>query len=491
MVHTLTRRSPQEPAVQHGETRDEVMAAVNWSLSHGVGFKVEAHLMRQVPFSLSPSVIDRDDYARLARAASLLGRLIHGVAQDSDFLEQAIAPVAKGDPFFSGLLRMHRRIHAGATPYRPLPVLIMRSDFLEDSELGYQLVEFNGIAAGMGPFGQRIHELHSFLQQRNPSHFMRWSPPHSGELVANPALTRLGQGIASAAQQVREESGQPGKPVMLMVVQEGEDNIYDQRLLETELLCQGVTTVRRTFRELYGALSTGANRRLLLRGVGGIDFVYLRAGYHYRDYVANDIRHEPCSEALAKTRIFMERHRVAINATVAQQLATSKRVQLLLGQMSPQQLSRFGLTQEQARLILPLLKASFPVSAQTLAWLDQQPLDNWVLKNQGEGGGHCLFGEEMAAPLAIMKPPEYPAWLLMRRLRPAARGQAALLVRNGQALVVPELVSEIGLFSVHIDGQQAYGDSGYAGYLVRSKPAEVAEGGVHSGMGVLDSLVFR
>ncbi|BDY06279.1 hypothetical protein F0521_33200 [Ferrimonas sp. YFM] len=386
MEDSLIRHSPKEVAAINGETRDAVLAAVNWSLAHGVGFKVEAHLMRQVPFSFSPSVIKREEYARLVRVAGLLGRLIHGVAQDSDFLRQAITPVAKGDPFFSGLLRMHRRIHAGVMPYRPLPVLIMRSDFMDDSKLGFQLVECNGIAAGMGPFGQRTHELHRFLQRRNPGQFLRWSSSHSGELVANPALERLGQGIAAAANRIREESGQPGRPVMLMVVQEDEDNVYDQRLLETELLRQGITTVRRTFRELYGALSTGANRRLLLRGVGGIDFVYLRAGYHYRDYVANDLHHEPCCEALAKTRIFMERHRVAINATVDQQLATSKRVQLLLGQMSPRQLSRFGLSQEEALEVLALLKASLPVSTHTLTWLDSQSMDDWVLKNQGEGG---------------------------------------------------------------------------------------------------------
>ncbi|WP_254693748.1 glutathione synthetase [Shewanella sp. MEBiC00475] len=30
----------------------------------------------------------------------------------------------------------------------------------------------------------------------------------------------------------------------------------------------------------------------------------------------------------------------------------------------------------------------------------------------------------------------------------------------------------------------------YAGYLIRSKSAKVTEGGVHSGQGVLDSLMF-
>lgn len=54
----------------------------------------------------------------------------------------------------------------------------------------------------------------------------------------------------------------------------------------------------------------------------------------------------------------------------------------------------------------------------------------------------------------------------------------------------------IGMFTVHIDGVPAMEDSSnsespsYAGYLIRSKSAMVPEGGVHSGQGVLDSLMF-
>ncbi|MGS0724875.1 glutathione synthase, partial [Shewanella sp. 0m-11] len=38
--------------------------------------------------------------------------------------------------------------------------------------------------------------------------------------------------------------------------------------------------------------------------------------------------------------------------------------------------------------------------------------------------------------------------------------------------------------------EQATDKKAYAGYLIRSKSARTTEGGVHSGMGVLDSLVF-
>lgn len=46
-----------------------------------------------------------------------------------------------------------------------------------------------------------------------------------------------------------------------MVVQDNEDNVYDQHLLEHALQSRGVRTVRRTFRELYDGLSTGEGHR--------------------------------------------------------------------------------------------------------------------------------------------------------------------------------------------------------------------------------------
>ena len=109
-----------------------------------------------------------------------------------------------------------------------------------------------------------------------------------------------------------------------MVVQPDEDNVYDQHLLEEGIRQEGVRTVRRTFRELHDHLSTGDNNRLLLDGIGGVDAVYLRAGYQYSDFVAHDLEEARCCEALSQTRAFMEQHRVAINATISQQLATSK-----------------------------------------------------------------------------------------------------------------------------------------------------------------------
>jgi len=63
-------------------------------------------------------------------------------------------------------------------------------------------------------------------------------------------------------------------------------------------------------------------------------------------------------------------------------------------------------------------------------------------------------------------------------------------VRDSKLYSVNDLISEIGLFTVHINGQASNEEQGYAGYLIRSKSASTTEGGVHSGMGVLDSLAY-
>ncbi|WP_407333636.1 glutathione synthase [Enterovibrio sp. 27052020O] len=465
--------------------------AVEWALTHGMALKQTLDSARHPAFTLTPTVIEKARFERLQSSVHLMGKLVHAVSQDHAFLLEAIRPITAGNVFFKTLLNMAEDVHSDSTSNKCLPLLLMRSDFMDDGVLGPKLVEFNGIAAGMGPFGQRIHELHCYLSKQWPSPYAEWSGDEVGLPVSNSALQGLAEGIAAATWKIKQEFSDAGAPTFLMVVQEHEDNVYDQHLLEHALQDKGIRTVRRTFRELYDGLSSGENQRLLLDGIGAIDTVYLRAGYQFSDYVAHDIIDRACCEALTQTRVMIEKHRVAVNATVSQQLATSKRVQMLLSSQSAESLTRFGLTQTEAEEVKHLLGDMIPVDAQSADWVQHRPLDEWVLKNQGEGGGHCVFGEDIYTKLKALDPNEYDAWALMRRLHPLPRSRAAYVVRKGEIYVIDDLISEIGLFTVHIDGEPALESGGYAGYLIRSKSSQVSEGGVHSGMGALDSLAYK
>ena len=471
---------------------DAVESAVDWSLMHGLALKAGVSAARHCAFSFSPTPIARERFHQLRQVVPLMGRMINAVSYDHAFLSEAIRPLQGSDCLFDHLYEQYQKLHAkGQAPARK-SLLIMRTDFMDDEVLGPKIIEFNGIAAGMGPFGQRAHQLHQYLQETWPEQFHLWAGSEKVELVDNSAIENLASGIAKAARHTRENSRDSGAPVFLMVVQPDEDNIYDQKLLKLALQARGVKTVRRTLRQLYDEISTGGNNRLMLAGMGSVDVVYFRTGYQPQDYVAEDVEESRCCEALGDTRAFIEQHNVAVNATVAQQLATSKRVQTLLTEMSAKQLTRFNLPQEEAEKVKFYLGEMHQLNSQSLDWFRQQPSRDWVLKNQGEGGGHCIFDEDIMPRLENLanQPESHNSWALMRRLRPQHRPHEALLVRQGEARVVDDLISEIGMFTVHFEGDAVTEDDGYAGYLIRSKPAEAREGGVHSGLGVVDSLYY-
>ncbi|MCY9862754.1 glutathione synthase [Vibrio coralliirubri] len=468
--------------------------ACEWAIMHGVAFRQSDNTARHCPFSLAPMSIEREVFEHLLKVTPLITKLINNVSEDHDFLQSSLSDLAKADPFFGRLMELHQQAHGSAddrlNPARQ-PLLLMRTDFMDDRQHGAKVIEFNGIAAGMAPFGQRATEFHSFMQNQWPNVYTHWLEDPSATPAENQGLTHLAYGIANAARQVRADFNEPDKPVFLMVVQKNEDNVYDQHLLEVQLQKQGIRTVRRTFEQLSCQLSSGDNQRLLLKDVGAVDVVYLRAGYQYSDYWAPELNESVCCHTLSQTRLFMEQHHVAMNATISQQLATSKTMQMLLTMMPASEYARWGLTLEEAELVKSVLADMKPITSESIEWFNTQAdKQKWVLKNQGEGGGHCVFGDDISEQLSQLKPEEYDAWALMQRLYPHERDVPTIAVRDTQQTLVTDLVSEVGLFTAYYKGEPVTELDGYAGYLIRSKPASENEGGIHSGKGILDSLVL-
>ncbi|GEM79689.1 glutathione synthase [Vibrio superstes] len=471
-----------------------------WEIMHGVAFRQEDNTARHVPFSIAPMTMQRSAYQHLLSVTPLIAKLVSNVSEDHDFLQASLSDMAKADPFFGRLMELHQQPHGDAShrqqPARQ-PLLLMRTDFMDDRQHGAKVIEFNGIAAGMGPFGQRAAELHRYVENQWGEVYRNWLEDETAVPADNQGMEQLALGIATSAKKVKAHFAELGdcaleqKPTFLMIVQKDEDNVYDQHLLEIALQNLGIKTVRRTFEQLSAQLSTGDNQRLILQGVGAIDTVYLRAGYQYTDYWAPDLNEDICCQTLSQTRLFIEQHFVAMNATISQQLATSKSMQMLLTMMPSEEYARWGLSLEEAALVKSVLADMKPVSTQNIEWFNASAdKEQWVLKNQGEGGGHCVFGEDISQTLAQLKPEEYDAWALMQRLYPHERDMPTIAVRDGKQSLVTDLVSEIGLFTAHYQGEPVTEQNGYAGYLIRSKPASENEGGIHSGQGILDSLVL-
>ncbi|MGF1690082.1 glutathione synthase [Photobacterium kagoshimensis] len=465
-----------------------------WEIMHGVAIKNSDGTARHCPFSLAPMAMKRHVFENLQTVTPLIAKLISRISEDHDYLQSSLVEMAEAEPFFGRLMELHLQIHG--TPEQPhqavrQPLLLMRTDFMDDRVQGAKVIEFNGIAAGMGPFGQRAQQLHSFVQNQWPALYNQWAEDKNAMVERNACLTQLAQGIATAARSVHGEFNDSKHPTFLMVVQDKEDNVYDQHLLEVALQEMGIRTIRRTFSQLSCQLATGDNHRLLLNDVGGVDVVYLRAGYQYMDYFSPELDEKTCCYTLSQTRVFIEQHNVAVNATVSQQLATSKTMQMLITMMPAEDFSRWGVSLDEAEQIKRVLATMLPINADTIDWFKIEAVqEEWVLKNQGEGGGHCVFGEQIITCLEQLEEAEYGAWALMQRLYPHERNRPTLAVRDGEVAVIRDLVSEIGLFTAFYNDKPVTDFSGYAGYLVRSKPAKENEGGIHSGKGILDSITL-
>lgn len=423
--------------------------------------------LMHAPFALFPCPIDPASDAALRALTAPFNRLALAVSNDLDFLSEALAVAAGSDPFIERLLAIAR----AAGRRQPLQLQLIRSDyFLQPSGPGplpqIRQVELNTIAASYLGLAGRVNRLHRHLLRDTA-----WSDA----LIANDPIPGVVEGVAEALRRY----GVPGACVA-MVVQPGEANVFDQRLLQMALSEAGVASRRVTLQQIgrQGRLKEG---HLVLDGQV-IAMAYFRAGYGPEDYA------EPSAW---QGRELVENSSAIAVPTVATQLAGTKKVQQLLA--TPQILRKFAADSDAARMeaaFAGIFALEQPVESENgsqPAWRAAlaEP-GGFVLKPQREGGGHNLYGEEMVQRLNALKPAQRGAYILMERIRPFLHPVG--LVADG-TLSEGVGVSEIGRFGLLLAQGDELLRNDDLGYLVRTKGSEVREGGVSAGFGFLGSLL--
>lgn len=303
--------------------------------------------------------------------------------------------------------------------------------------------------------------------------------------------------------------------VVLVVVQEGERNVFDQRGLQYELLSKhGVRSVRYTFAELGRLAQVDPSSKHLLipnpltpnAAPAEIAVVYYRAAYTPTDYT---------SSKEWDTRVLLERSLAIKCPTMALQLAGAKKVQqelalpgvledFLLGSSRPDVGLGAGaglLTQADVDAVRATWTGLWPMDdseegleAQRLA--ETHP-ERFVLKPQREGGGNNIYRNDIPPYLAKLAaepsnpgdPPKREGYILMELIEPP-QGVHNWLVRGGEGKPrLADVVSELGVYGVSLfggkDAKSIVNRS--AGTLLRTKGRESDEGGVAIGKLLPDS----
>ncbi|KAJ7031646.1 hypothetical protein C8F04DRAFT_1110148 [Mycena alexandri] len=479
------------PALSEAQLEDLTLYATTYALSHSLLYLPAVKPQPPVPnsaihapLSVFPSPFPRRLFSLARRLQSTYNILYARIATDVNFLDKvmgAIEGVGKVDDFVGQLWTGWKSLRDEGL-VQPLQLGLFRSDYLlhagpNNEPLSLKQVEFNTISSSFGTLSERTAALHRYLYA-STSYYNLYPDMKPGDFPPNDTTAGLVEGLAAAhvAYGVKEAK-------ILFVVQAGERNVFDQRLLEYELLEKhSIHVIRQTFDQLAAnATVDSAMRALRISDDTEISTVYFRAGYTPTDY--------PTASHYS-TRFLLERSRAIKCPSIALQLAGGKKVQQVLTQTGV--LERFlGTTVPAAQI--DELRASWMgmwgLDEEAGVHKAREAAERLVLKPQREGGGNNVYKEAIPAFLDALPPLERQAWIAMELIVPPGLG--GYLVRAGSEAVKVDVVSELGIFGWALfGGLEGDVKEKEVGWLVRTKGKDSNEGGVATGFSVLDSLLL-
>jgi glutathione synthetase len=354
--------------------------------------------------------------------------------------------------------------------------VVVQSDTVSDGQ-PFRQVEINTISVAFPALSSRVGRVHL----KPLDHHLR------GTVQFFSSEVDVVEGLAAAHDWWRTQYG--GEAAVVFVVQKGERNAGDQRLLAEGLAGRGVKSVRLTLADLATGLRVDDTTHQATvetpDGTVPVSLFYLRALYDIRDFE---------DDACWAAREQIERCTAVKCPSLPYHLCTWKRVQQALSDATG--LREFA-DEADAKLLHSCMVKQYLLhrtDPATNAAIEQAIADprQFVVKTQKEGTGGVIVGEDVRTLLSI--PPTDSRYdqvrrehLLMERI--PARRRPGRVLRDSQVVDVSDLECEVGSYGVLLsDGELKINKA--AGYLVRTKSGSHEGGGVMSGVAALDTIAI-
>ena len=467
------------------------------------------------PMSLLPNAYPKPAFEQAQSLARSFNELVDKISRDAGFLSDTLEGVVEADPFTAKLLELYKEVYGNEKSYAHQAdrLGIHRSDYMlhknPDDEI-YQLkqVELNTIAASFAGLSVNISNLHRYLTERFGVEVADYLQENN-KIVSpcteaatgvpeNHALTGIPKGMQVAYQRFADRfcDGDTDKLYILFVVQEGETNTVDQRMLEFNLWKDHkIPVIRMSLTKLAHHAMRDDTGALFVDGKR-IAVVYYRAGYAPTDYPDGDDGIE------WRARLLIEGSKAAKCPSLGYHLAGTKKVQQELAR--PGVLERFCSNVDDAANMRSAFAGLYSLGDDATDEdikavkdvLENGQHGNYVLKPQREGGGYNFYGENLAEKIKqnvsvekdgkVVLGKKLEEYILMQRLFPPV--QPAVLLRGGKVEGQGETISELGVYGALVvdpEGEVAHNE--YCGFLLRTKFSNVDEGGVASGFATLSS----
>ncbi|KAJ4919748.1 hypothetical protein JOQ06_022657 [Pogonophryne albipinna] len=434
-----------------------------------------SELVTYAPFTLFPTPVPEAVFSQALAVQTHFNTLVDKISQDAEFLQDALASTIEVDDFTARLFKIHQQIVKEGTS-QSVVCGLNRSDYMldqaEDGSSSLKQIEINTIAASFGGLSSRTPDVHRHILQ------VAGQLEQSERILDNNPAAGLARAVAKAWELYGSE-----KAVVMFLVEEAQRNIFDHRCVEKELWNRNIPTMRRRFDDVSKTGSMDQDKRLFVDSQE-VAVVYFRNGYMPQNYN---------SEKDWDARLMMERSLAVKCPDISTHLVGTKKVQQVLA--TPGVLEKFFPHQPQ---VVEQIRATFaglytldmgPEGDQTVAMALAAP-DRFVLKPQREGGGNNFYGSEMCEVLQEVKDgTERTAYILMDKIHPAPVQN--VLLRRDAPLQISTCLSELGVFGTYVRKGEDMVLNECVGHLLRTKSSEHSDGGVASGVAVLDNpLLF-
>jgi len=463
--------------------------AQDWVQANGVVMRNRdhSHLINFAPFMLFPTPFPRYLYDEATLVQKDFQTLSHLASLDHAFIEESLKSVIIHDEFTKRQFEIYTEIKNGG--FKPKFYFnITRSDYMIDQidvsadsgkDRAYEIkqIEMNMIAASFAGLCTKVQKLHHFMDD-----IMGEKAPYKKENLPDVnTIGELGAGLAKGWQLYNEDNA-----IMVFVVQEGEKNRFDQRLLEysfyeslTKLGCKiHVPVLFRSLQQIHIDGKMRDDNKFLLEGKE-VALFYFRAGYTPGCY----------NEEAWQARLLIEKSVAVKCPTVGEQLVGTKKVQQIFA--LPGMVEKFIKDEEAVKRIRRTFAGLYSLDpgaeGDASAKLALDNPDRFVLKPQREGGGNNMYDDDLVEELKrVSDPVERSQYILMERVRPPTVKNYIIHV-DFEKPILADTVTEIGIFGIFISEGGKEIVNSPSGYILRTKSIEHNDGGVAAGRAVLDT----
>ena len=450
--------------------------AISWAFQHGLVVASGTETAGQVfhaPIALYPTPFPRDVFEFAKEITPKFAELYDKVSEDDGFMRETLKEAALNDPEFTGRLwKIYEACGKRGNGRLDKELGILRTDYMLDTRSGIPLqVEVNTVSTSFMGLGSKVTLLHQHLAEYSKDNVNL----KKENMPRNDSLNQAAKTLCEGWKCMNYENAS-----ILMVVQEDETNIFDQRLISQKVFeTIGVKTIRKTLREINENGRLDEKTNLFSIDCELCSVIYFRAGYSSSDFP---------SDAQWEAKMLLEKSSSLKSPSVAMHLAGSKKIQQALAEEGVLEKFMPNDASDMRKVFAGLFSFEGEENMQKTIRLGLSNPADYVLKPQREGGGNNLYGKELKMKLEN-DTIDLPAYILMQRIFPPSH--EVTMLRKGLASEI-ESLSELGIYGSYlrigdVNSKTVRVMNEHGGSLLRTKAASSDEGGVAAGYAVLDS----